>query len=100
MKFSTAFWLRTAPCLLKRFRDRVRHFSYAGTAFWLRFSGILVTLGNAKPRTVIGMRAVPVFTCIRPCRKAPVVGKAELWKSPMQVSTAGRCFAAGEGSPA
>lgn len=87
MKFSTAFWLRTAPSSLKHFRDRVRHFSYAGTAFWLRFSGILVTLGLTMCRRITAIRAAPVVTCIKPCRKPPVVGRRKLWKSLIQVIT-------------
>jgi hypothetical protein len=89
MNFSTAFWLRTAPSLLKHFGDRVRHFSYAGTAFWLRFSGILVTLGLTMCRRINAMRAAPVVTCIKPCRKTPVVGKSNLWKTSAQVITSG-----------
>jgi len=89
MKFSTAFWLRTAPSFLKHFRDRVRHFSYVGTAFWLRFSGILVTLGLTMCRRISALQTTPVVTCIKPCIKTPVVGKPKLWKTPAQVITSG-----------
>jgi len=89
MNFSTAFWLRTRSSLLKHFGDRVRHFSYAGAAFWLRFSGILVTLGRTMCRRINAMRAAPVVTCIKPCRKTPVVGKPKLWKTSAQVITSG-----------
>jgi hypothetical protein len=33
------------------------------------------------------MHVLPVFTCIKPCRRPPVVGDAKLWKSRTQVLT-------------
>lgn len=87
MKFSTAFWLRTASPLFRDFRHQLRHFSCAGTAFWLRISGILVTLRRSNLHTANAIRVAPVVSCIKPCRKTPVGGEPMLWKSSMQVIT-------------
>jgi hypothetical protein len=69
-------------------KTEFRHFSCVRAAFWLRISGILVTLDRAKLYATTWMRAAPVYTCIRPCRKTPVVGGAKLWKNRGQVITA------------
>src|SRR5271167_3013953 len=70
-----------------------RHFSYAGTAFWLRFHGILVTLPRVNPLAARELGAAPVVPCICPCRKKPVVGKRKLWKDIPEAITAAACCA-------
>ena len=96
MKFSTAFWLRTAPSFLKHFGDRVRHFSYAGTAFGLRSSGILVTPSVANGYRFNGMRAAPVGACMKPRDKTTCSRQRETVEKVAPNSSQTRCYAAGE----